>query len=415
MRSLRWRLMITTATATALILGLCGIILDASIRASLSAEFDSSLLRSARAMLPLIEQRGSNILLDPELKQMSQFRRPARAEYYEVRDLNTGKAAPSQQLGDSSLDVPAPTGTEEIRSLALPDGRPGKAVAIRFKPHFRVDESEDPPATQHTYVFIIAHDTLDLAGTLSRLRWLLLLVCSGATIASAALMAIIIRRGLRSTDKLARTIGRINDTTLAQRIEFDGAPTELMPVVNRLNDLLQRLQDTLAREKSFSSDVAHELRTPLAGLETALEVSASQRRSPEEYERVILRCLDVSRRMHAMVDNLLMLARAESHQLVNTREPMDLADLCRETWAHFQPRAYERKLEIEWRIPTDCVVNSDQEKIRLPLNNFYDNAVSYTNTGGRITIAIARSPKARLQVSNTGSRLSADDANHVFE
>ena len=107
--------------------------------------------------------------------------------------------------------------------------------------------------------------------------------------------------------------------------------------------------------------------------------------------------------MHAMVDNLLMLARAESHQLVNTREPMDLADLCRETWAHFQPRAYERKLEVEWRIPTDCVVNSDQEKIRLLLNNFFDNAVSYTNTGGRITITISRTPKARLQVSNTGS------------
>src|SRR4051812_25096621 len=104
MRSLRWRLMIATAAATALIPGLCGIILDASIRASLSAEFDSSLMRSARAMLPLIEQRGSNTLLDPELKQMSQFRRPLRPEYYEVRDLNTGKTTQSQQLGDATLD-----------------------------------------------------------------------------------------------------------------------------------------------------------------------------------------------------------------------------------------------------------------------------------------------------------------------
>ncbi len=62
------------------------------------------------------------------------------------------------------------------------------------------------------------------------------------------------------------------------------------------------------------------------GSEQALEVSASQRRSPEEYERVIQRCLDVSRRMHVMVDNLLMLARAESKQLVVQREPVDLAD-----------------------------------------------------------------------------------------
>ena len=189
-----------------------------------------------------------------------------------------------------------------------------------------------------------------------------------------------------------------------------------MPVVQRLNDLLQRLQDTLEREKAFSSDVAHELRTPLSGLETALEVSASQRRSPEEYERVISRCLDVSRRMHAMVDNLLMLARAESKQLVVQRDHRWIcADLCREAWTNFQQRADERKLHIDWRVPDDCVVNSDQEKIRLLLHNFFDNAVSYTDQGGRITIAIECRPKARLQVSNTGSRLTAEDATHVFE
>lgn len=415
MRSLRWRLIITTATATALILGLCGIILDTSIRASLSNEFDSSLVRSARAMLPLIDQRGSKTILAPELSQMPQFRRPARPEYFEVRDLNTGTSSLSQSLGDATLSMPTPTGEAMIQSLSLPDGRPGRAVAIRFKPGFRIDESEDTPATQHTFVFVVARDTNDLRNTLSNMRWTLLLVCSGATIVSAILMAILIRRGLRSTGKLAARISRINDATLAQRIELDGAPTELMPVVLRLNDLLQRLHDNFEREKSFSSDVAHELRTPLAGLETALEVSASQRRSPEEYERVIKRCLDVSRRMHAMVDNLLTLARAESQQLVVEQEPTDLAELCREAWTNFQGRADERKLMVEWQVPEDCVVNTDQEKLRLLLQNFFDNAVSYTNAGGKITIAIDRLPRARVVVSNSGSRLSAEDTTHVFE
>jgi two-component system heavy metal sensor histidine kinase CusS len=278
-----------------------------------------------------------------------------------------------------------------------------------------VDESEDTPATQHKFQLIVARDTLDLQKTLMNLRWLLLLVCAGATIVSAMLMAVIIQRGLRSTGKLAARIARIDDSTLGQRLEADGAPSELMPVVSRLNDLLRRLQETLEREKAFSSDVAHELRTPLSGLETALEVSASQRRTPEEYERVIVRCLDVSRRMHAMVDNLLMLARAESKQLVVEREPMDLADLCRDAWIHFQQRAEERKLAVEWRLPVHCIVNSDQEKIRLLLHNFYDNAVSYTDVGGQIAIVAERAPKARIEVSNTGSRLTSDDATHVFE
>lgn len=419
MYSLRWRLIITTATATALILGLCGIVLDARIRPTLTADFDASLERSARAITPLIYQHGVDTILNPTLTGLPEFTQLPRPEYFEVRDLNIpGKTSTSPLLGAGTLDFPSTQFDLDIpRALMLPDGRPGRAVSVRFKPSFTRDENLDPSTEQTPHVFrlIVARDTLDLQKTLMNLRWLLLLVCAGATIVSAMLMAIIIQRGLRSTGKLAARIARIDDSTLGQRLEADGAPSELMPVVSRLNDLLRRLQDTLEREKAFSSDVAHELRTPLSGLETALEVSASQRRTPEEYERVIVRCLDVSRRMHAMVDNLLMLARAESKQLVVEREPMNLADLCRDAWIHFQQRAEERKLAVEWRLPVHCIVNSDQEKIRLLLHNFYDNAVSYTDVGGQIAIVVERAPKARIELSNTGSRLSADDATHVFE
>ena len=79
MRSLRWRLIVTTATATALILGLCGIVLDASIRRSLTSEFDASLDRSAEAMKPLIYQVGIKTILDPQLTAMSEFTTPARS------------------------------------------------------------------------------------------------------------------------------------------------------------------------------------------------------------------------------------------------------------------------------------------------------------------------------------------------
>ena len=344
MRSLRWRLTIATATATALILGLCGITLDQSIRASLVAEFDGSLLGNARAMLPLIEQQGGKkIFLDQDLTHMPEFRRPARPQYFEVRDENTHKTAPSQSLGDSTLNVPSPVEETSVQAVTLPDGRPGRAVTIRFKPRIMYEQSEEETPTQHVFVFVKARDTIDLLNTLQKLRWLLLSICGGATIVSAALMAILIRRGLRSTDQLAARIAGIDDATLAKRVELTGVPIELMPVVNRLNDLLQRLEDAFTREKSFSADVAHELRTPLSGLETALEVAAQQRRPPEEYERVIVRCLDVSRRMHAMVDNLLTLARAESKQLIVHREPMDLAELCREAWSQYQPRARRAK------------------------------------------------------------------------
>ena len=137
--------------------------------------------------MPLIYQRGTKTVAS-ELAEMREFRRPARPEYFEVRDLNTKKPTPSPSLGDSTLSLPSTRFDSEIRPLTLPDGRPGRAVSLRFKPDFKVDESEgDPPATQHVFVLIVARDTLDLQKTLMNLRWLLLLVCVGATIVSAML------------------------------------------------------------------------------------------------------------------------------------------------------------------------------------------------------------------------------------
>ena len=301
----------------------------------------------------------------------------------------------------------------EIRSLTLPDGRPGRTVGIRFKPDFRVDENDDTARdAEHVFGFILARDTLDLTGTLLNALALLLVFMARRSLRDADGGYHSAR--LRSTGKLAHA-SPDRRSTLGQRSNWTVPPTELMPIVLRLNDLLQRLQDTLEREKAFSSDVAHELRTPLSGLETALEVSATAAALAggiRARDRPMSGCL---RRMHAMVDNLLMLARAESKQLAVQREPMNLAELCREAWINFQQRADERKLHIEWCAQEDCVVNSDQEKIRLLLHNFFDNAVSYTEKGGQITIVIERRPKARLQVSNTGSKLSSEDATHVFE
>src|SRR5580765_5700087 len=181
MHSLRWRLIITTAAATALILGLCGIILDARIRAMLTNEFDDSLERNAEAIKPLIFQKGLSIILDPQLNAMPEFTTPARPEYFEVRDLNTGAHKGSQQLGSATLNLPSTRFNSESQALALPDGRPGRVVSIRFKPderHFNRDDNLEDSVEQkpHVLVLIVARDTFDLQKTLTNLRWLLLIV-----------------------------------------------------------------------------------------------------------------------------------------------------------------------------------------------------------------------------------------------
>ena len=106
-------------------------------------------------------------------------------------------------------------------------------------------------------------------------------------------------------------------------------------VVGRLNDLLARLEAAMSREKSFTADVAHELRTPLAGLSSTLEVCASRPRESAEYQHVVARCLTITRGLESMVNNLLLLAR-ELAGPPNTDFP--LISLWMLTTAIFSPR-----------------------------------------------------------------------------
>jgi signal transduction histidine kinase len=205
-------------------------------------------------------------------------------------------------------------------------------------------------------------------------------------------------------------------TDLGARLDLAAAPRELAPVVARLNELLNRLAAAFEREKCFTSDAAHELRTPLAGLAAALEVCANERREPPHYERVVGECLRVVRQMHAMIDNLLTLARADAGRVVVARAPVRLGQLVREAWSFHAPRAAERRLSVEFDVDDDAVIDTDGEKLALVLTNLLANAVQYADDAGTVRVtARATGDGVCVRVANTGSRVRAEDAGRVFD
>jgi signal transduction histidine kinase len=230
------------------------------------------------------------------------------------------------------------------------------------------------------------------------------------------LLAWIIGRGLRPVNAIAGRIARVGRRSLSDRLEPSGVPRELLPIVDRLNGLLERLELAFSRERAFTADVAHELRTPLAGLETAIEVCASRTRQPQEYQKVLSQCLGVTRQMHAMVDSLLILARADGRTLAVSQTSFCLNTLLNETWKPFADRAARRRLHLIRSGEPDGPICSDREKLRQILHNLFDNAVSYADEGGTLTIRIAaQAGLVSIVVANSGSRLSQDQADHAFE
>jgi two-component system heavy metal sensor histidine kinase CusS len=117
-----------------------------------------------------------------------------------------------------------------------------------------------------------------------------------------------------------------------------------------------------------------------------------------------------------MVEQLMLLARAETGQLPLTLEPVPFRALLDECWSTFAARAERRSVRVEWKIANDLVITSDRAKLQMIIHNLLDNAVTYVNDNGVISIeAAAEGEGLSLSIANTGSHLAPEEAAHAFD
>jgi two-component system sensor histidine kinase QseC len=188
----------------------------------------------------------------------------------------------------------------------------------------------------------------------------------------------------------------------------------LEPIGRRLNDLLSRLETSFERERRFSADVAHELRTPLAELRSLAELAMKWPESrPAEADRDVLA---IATQMESLVTRLLAMIRSDHGRVPVSREPINLGALLQEVWKPLAPRALAARLCVTWDVPPASDVSTDGVLVRSILMNVLQNAVEYTPPGGAIAIN-ARIDHAGFQVRvrNGAGALSSDDVTRLFE
>jgi two-component system heavy metal sensor histidine kinase CusS len=248
------------------------------------------------------------------------------------------------------------------------------------------------------------------------LRWLLLIASAAVIALSFLIAAIIVRQGLNPLHSIAAGIAAISEDDLATRIGTTSAPAEIMPIKNRLNDLLSRIEDAFRRERRFTADVAHELRTPLAGIRSIIEVTLTRARDTDEYQRVLSECVVIVENMQTMVNNLLMIARLDACQVTFRHEHIYLVRLVNSCWRPFSEKAKEREIAFENQAPNDVTVDSDRENLSMVLSNLLNNAVEYANDAGQIWVtANYTDDSVEITVANTGCQLTNDEAAQVFD
>jgi two-component system heavy metal sensor histidine kinase CusS len=417
-RSLRSRLLLGTGIASTVILLAAGVILYLLVRMALVEEFNAVLAAKARALAALVEQDGDKVDFEAENVGMPEFEKADRPEYFELWLDDSAVLARSKSLRGGDLSrIGGTPGVPVFNKTRLPDGRHGRLVGITFAPRRENNEGEPGrPARPREVTLVVARDTAGIDRTLAQLEFFLTGVWAAAVLVTLGVLAFVVRRGLRPANRLAAQIGRVGEADLGTRIELANAPAELMPVVQRLNDLFARLEAAFSREKAFSADIAHELRTPLAGLRATLEISLSNPREAAKYREAMVDCLSITRQMQAMVENLLSLARAEAGQIKIDRRSVDVAEMLDDCWKAVAERAEARGLDVQWGVERPCTLSTDAEKLRQVIYSLLDNAVAYADESGRVWIdATARVGGVTLRIGNTGSRLTSEQVPHVFE
>jgi two-component system heavy metal sensor histidine kinase CusS len=415
--SLRARLVIATAVACVIVFCVAGVALFVLLRASFTEEFDRSLLAKAQALQAMTDQDDTGIKFEADLSNLSEYRAGQRNDFFEMWSQDGKVIAKSASLGETA-HIPLPSARPDhpvYQPLELRTGQGARTITVNFIPR---PENEGGVAEggKREVTMVVARSTRGLEHELRETAWLIVFVFGVATLAAVVAMITLVTRGLRPVASLANHIARTDEHNLAAPIPLDQMPTELEPIVSRLNDLLARIDSVMAREKAFTADVAHELRTPISGLEAALEVCASKPREAPEYRRVVERCLSTVRAMHAMVNNLLLMARADAGQIPVNRQAVSVQEVLRESWALRESQAQSRELSIQWDVPDELKMMTDPELLRIVINNLLDNAVNHCNAGGLVRISAVRSEiNVLLTVANSGCTLSPEDVTQIFE
>ncbi len=417
--SLRTRLLAGIIGGIILLLTIFSLLIYVVIRSALVEQFDTTLASIAQVLAGSVEIDDDEIELEFEVQQMPEFRNAEHPTHFQLWRTDGTVVVKSPLLGTHDLSRLEGILNEPVFENSQDnEGKPQRVAGLKFVPRIADNDNEDDgqPTNEQALTLVVARDTGDLLGQLSFLRGLLLFTSAAVITLSFLIAVIVVRQGLRPLNSIAAEIGAISADNLTTRIGAKLVPTEAVPIKNRLNELLSRLEASFNRERQFNADIAHELRTPLAGIRSTIEVSLRRDRDNDEYKRILLDCQAIVESMQTIVNNLLTLTRLDSQQIGFKTEQILLAGLVNSCWRSFCNKAHERKIVFKNRIPVEMSCQSDPEHLSMIFLNLMDNAVEYTNEGGQIwTTARENDNSHEIAISNTGCQLTAEQLSQVFD
>ncbi len=301
------------------------------------------------------------------------------------------------------------------REWIAPDGRWYQVLLAR------VSLGEDVSAQPKWAVIALSYERSLPRELLARYRKGLLETLIASVLAAAGLGVWAARLVLKRARRIAATAGRISAHALNERLSLEDTPEEFLESTLAFNHMLDRLEDSFRRLSEFSSDLAHDLRTPINNLLGEAQVALSRPREAAEYRAVLESAVEEYERLSRMIENMLFLARADNAQARAAPQWVDLRDALGKILSYYELLAEERgiRLALEVRSASGgrpCAW-ADELMLNRAVGNLLSNALRHGPPDCTVAVrAVARGDgSAEIEVANPGSGIAAEHLPRIFD
>lgn len=223
-------------------------------------------------------------------------------------------------------------------------------------------------------------------------------------------------RSIKPINSIIKTSNIITKDNLKSRIPLPQNRDELYILSQTINNLLDRIENTIEREKQFTSDASHELRTPLTVIKGTLEVLIRKPRNQEEYQEKINFCVSEVNRLNHLVDQLLLLARFENQNKSLKIEKLCLNAVILDTISRYSSSIQAKKIQIITDFTKEYYVENDAYLVSIIINNLVSNALKYSNENANLNIVLTDENKnTECLIIDSGIGIPAEDLQKIFD
>lgn len=406
--SLTLRLTLLFALASACVLFLLGLLIGNSVERHF-AEQDMELLTGKMHLARHILERNAG---SPAEGMLTQQLDDALTGHHGLvlavygPDQTTLYAREAFAFPQALLARPMAPGSEQPVKWTGEDGLPWRGIATTIK----LSAADGRQLTVAIATEITHHEHF-----MSSFRGTLWVFVALATLTMGLLGWFVVRRGLSPLQAIKRQAAGITAKDLHTRLPVEAIPLELADLAVTLNAMLSRLEESFQRLSDFSSDLAHELRTPVSNLLTQTQVTLAKARSADDYRDILASNAEEFERLSRTIADMLYLAKADNNQIIPNREQVDLAEEIGDLLEYYEVLAEEQAITLS--LAGQGRISGDRLMLRRAVGNLLSNALRHTPGGGQVAVRIDPEGDDRLRVSvtNTGNDIPAEHLPRLFD